>query len=377
MKRINSFRIYFTLSTLFTLSGLIAISTPVTANLAIIKIIYVDGSIYEGEVNGKSTRHGKGKYIWSSGDIYEGNWVKGQIQGFGKMIYTNGDIYEGNWTDGKPEGEGKYTCADGDVYQGLFKPNGWTMNVEKATLTYTNGNIYEGDIVECNPRNKGKLTYANGDVYEGNFVDGMGYYTGKNTGKYTWKNGDIYVGEFEKDGSKTGTGKFIWKNNDIYEGDFVNGQPTGKGKLTYANGKIEDGDWKNGKFVGGTTAQAAAPAPKIATVASPQSAEDEFQTDLKTATTSYQRSEAINKYYLAIVNGNYTNEEKGTLIADKVIQTMVVDADAAYGYFAYANKQFKFNFDYVYKLIPADKKEILKQKAQRSKDKLLRDKMGL
>lgn len=370
MKRIFSLCIYFSLFSLIALNTFAA-KRPTTT-----KIVYVDGSIYQGEVSGKNTRHGKGKYIWFSGDVYEGDWVKGQIQGFGKMVYANGDSYEGNWANGKPSGEGKYTCADGDIYQGLFKPKDGFINIEKATITYSNGNVYEGNIIEYNPRNKGKLTYANGDIYEGNFVDGLFYVT-KYEGKYTWKNGDIYVGEFAIDGSKTGKGKLIWKNGDYYEGTFINGEITGKGKLTYANGKIEEGDWKNGKFIGGTTTQAATPSPKIATVASPQPAEDEFQTSFKIATTSYQRSDAINKYYLAIASTNFTNEEKGALIADKIIYTMDVDAVAAYEYFAYANKQFKFNFDYVYKLIPADKKEILKQKAQRSKDKLLREEMGL
>jgi hypothetical protein len=41
--------------------------------------------------------------------------------GKGKMIYTNGDIYEGGFIDGMPNGKGKYTFSKDGVYEGEWK----------------------------------------------------------------------------------------------------------------------------------------------------------------------------------------------------------------------------------------------------------------
>ena len=40
------------------------------------------------------------KKKYPNGDYYEGEWKKGQPDGFGKMIYANGNVYEGNWENG-------------------------------------------------------------------------------------------------------------------------------------------------------------------------------------------------------------------------------------------------------------------------------------
>jgi len=118
------------------------------------------GSILNG------VKHGKGKVVWSDGDIYEGDWVNGNEHGKGKMVWANGDIYEGDWVDGNPTGKGK--------------------------SIYVSGKIYEGDFVEGNPVGKGKLTTADGDVFEGNFVDGN-----PTKGKITQANGEVYEGDFD------------------------------------------------------------------------------------------------------------------------------------------------------------------------------------
>ena len=50
--------------------------------------------------------NGYGKYTYSNGQIYEGNYVKGVKEGLGKLIYPNNKIYEGEFKNGKPRGEG-------------------------------------------------------------------------------------------------------------------------------------------------------------------------------------------------------------------------------------------------------------------------------
>ena len=50
--------------------------------------------------------NGYGKYTYSNGQIYEGNYKDGVKEGLGKLIYPNNKIYEGEFKNGKPQGEG-------------------------------------------------------------------------------------------------------------------------------------------------------------------------------------------------------------------------------------------------------------------------------
>ena len=71
------------------------------------KIIYSDGALYEGELDG-FVRHGKGKLTFANGDIYEGEFISDEINGHGKFIYySTGDVYEGEISGGKKVGIGK------------------------------------------------------------------------------------------------------------------------------------------------------------------------------------------------------------------------------------------------------------------------------
>lgn len=55
-------------------------------------------------LNGK--RHGFGKQVTISGDIYVGDWIDGMKHGHGRCSYTSGDNYEGDYKAGKKNGRG-------------------------------------------------------------------------------------------------------------------------------------------------------------------------------------------------------------------------------------------------------------------------------
>lgn len=64
--------------------------------------------------NGKVT--GVGKEI--NHIIYEGQFRDDIYNGFGRFIYSNGNYYIGNWLDGKRSGFGKLVDKSGRVYEG-------------------------------------------------------------------------------------------------------------------------------------------------------------------------------------------------------------------------------------------------------------------
>ena len=41
--------------------------------------------------------HGYGRYIYSNGNFYIGNWVDGKRSGWGKLVDKSGKTYEGMW----------------------------------------------------------------------------------------------------------------------------------------------------------------------------------------------------------------------------------------------------------------------------------------
>lgn len=64
------------------------------------KFDYSDGSHFEGEfLNGAP--HGEGICLYQNGDHYAGEWYRDQPNGRGKMEYANGDVLEGVWQNGQ------------------------------------------------------------------------------------------------------------------------------------------------------------------------------------------------------------------------------------------------------------------------------------
>ena len=50
--------------------------------------------------------------------IYEGQCKDDVYNGFGRFIYSNGNYYTGNWLDGKRSGYRKLVDKSGRVYEG-------------------------------------------------------------------------------------------------------------------------------------------------------------------------------------------------------------------------------------------------------------------
>jgi hypothetical protein len=68
---------------------------------------------YEGEYNEEGKRHGKGKYTFADGRVYEGDWKDDMRNGRGRITYSSGYIFEGNWNNDISDGGGMITFPNG------------------------------------------------------------------------------------------------------------------------------------------------------------------------------------------------------------------------------------------------------------------------
>lgn len=177
------------------------------------------------------------KKKYPNGDYYEGEWKKGQPDGFGKMIYANGNIYEGNWILGVFNGFGKMTYNNGDIYEGK-----WNNNLLNGLckIIYSNGNVYEGELKNGIKKGFGKIIYSEDCVYEGQWDND--YFIGK------YNNNDklAFSGTISNNFNSFFSGKCSTNFDNIvlnFEGDIysnreINGNRAMKGKIIYSNGSI-------------------------------------------------------------------------------------------------------------------------------------------
>ena len=84
-------------------------------------INYPTGNSYAGYVNASGKREGKGIYIWTSGDKYDGDWINDEATGKGIYYHHEGWRYEGEFKNLKFHGKGIYYFADGKKRKGVWK----------------------------------------------------------------------------------------------------------------------------------------------------------------------------------------------------------------------------------------------------------------
>ena len=85
------------------------------------RLEYLSGCLYEGEFfNDK--RHGRGSFVnvhidkQTVGGTYTGGWTDDCMHGNGRYEFTSGDVYEGQYHLGQISGQGKMSYADGSSY---------------------------------------------------------------------------------------------------------------------------------------------------------------------------------------------------------------------------------------------------------------------
>ena len=178
-------------------------------------IDYTNG-YYEGEVNSKEEHHGRGKFVYNSGDKYIGEYRNNKMCGRGIYYFSDCTIYDGEWLDNKKHGHGK--------------------------MTYPDGGYYEGEWLDDLMHGKGKFYSPGGVVYDGAFEKGKKLY-GKEI--YSW---GYYEGEF-KDNKWHGNGKVIHNDGSYFTGTFEDSMNVMDVTYVEANGEISHGKIIDNEFI--------------------------------------------------------------------------------------------------------------------------------
>ncbi len=235
-----------------------------------------DGTCLHGYANGY------GKLVWfrngKVNQVFEGIMKRGAPEGKGRYDFANGDIYEGNFMKGDFDGIGHYTSADkhGQIfysYFGEFKnddKNGYGTEVIYYSNSSDTAELYEGYFKDDVRQGEGRqLTYMLKKIYQeyyGTFADdkpdGKGKFLFLHSGikpaeylkitrdsAYTQEYCDeLYIGNVIK-GERTGNGKYFYKNA-VYDGDWNGNMREGTGTLIFNSKLLYEGQWEDDQFNG-------------------------------------------------------------------------------------------------------------------------------
>lgn len=206
------------------------------------KIVYPSGFMYEGDII-DGLRNGIGTYTYSYGSTYSGEWKDDKRNGQGTSNWPGYGTYTGQFENDQRNGQGTFVYEDGTKYSGYWKND---LMDGQGTMTYTNGANYQGNWSMNMYNGQGTYTWADGDQYTGNYINGLRSGQGTlyfNSGIFQ---GDKYVGSWANDAGN-GQGTYYWHVGSRWEGPFSNSKPNGIGTLYTPSGLAFSLQYVNGK----------------------------------------------------------------------------------------------------------------------------------
>lgn len=292
------------------------------------KYVFSSGAIHEGENDPETDKfHGYGVLTYSNGNVYKGNFFYGERSGYGEYFYNNEDFtkeyYKGHWKNGVASGFGETSWKGqgfeswvgiyskyhvGEYKDGITDGQGTFYNDQREV-------IYQGGILDNDRQGLGFLIAKNdaGELYSLKAVFNQDYANGP--GKLTYTDGSSYEGLF-LDGEFNGLGILSDKySNKIQTGIFVNGVLEGKGEEIQYD---EDGsqDWttrinfKEGQRHGTGKVTFA-----DGSMWSVEYIDDEYAGDLEELNDLSDKSQA-NRLALVIGNDRYTYGPLNNAVSD-------------------------------------------------------------
>lgn len=258
-----------------------------------------NGKTFQGTVEENNNAlpnglNGNGKITTLFGDIYEGSFVNGRLEGNGLKTYNwsgfaqcsfmnsviNGNTklasdqgyYVGEYSDNELAGNGIFTLFDGTVFHGIFYDKRLYENKTKfkgEIVSYC-GTKYKGEFLEwafsdCEEKKdwkqslngQGKIKDVFGNEKSGIFINGYlseGKYKriGLDIENLEWGRSEIIEGVFYPNSTKLKSGRVEnLTTGMIKEGDFnKKGRLNGFGKIIFKNGQVYVGEFKNGLLDG-------------------------------------------------------------------------------------------------------------------------------
>lgn len=228
-------------------------------------VVESEGGMYFGEILG-TDYSGEGSFQHLSEGLYTGTYEDSKREGKGVFIWSNGDSFDGTWSADQMH-EGTYTFANGHTFNGTFEDNNFDDGIyrlgtdcEAKGFTQFEATISDGIILELNfTTNTGltysgevtgeaKITYPSGNVYEGDVVQGER----SGTGTFKWYSNNNLIGLFSgswKNGQMDGNGTYYYSANSYpyLVGTFVAGKPDGTATYYKEAGNAFITTWLNGK----------------------------------------------------------------------------------------------------------------------------------
>lgn len=173
---------------------------------------------------------GRGLYIWTTGERYEGSWSNGKFEGYGSYTWGDGSKYSGNWRAGNRNGEGTFYETSGKSKTGTWKDNELAPTANNRPTTATTATPTTTPPTTT-------TTYTGTGCVKGDCNNGIGV--------YIWKNGERYEGKFSG-GKQNGSGTYYWPDNSKYVGEWKNARRHGKGVYFFPDSKRKSGIWRDG-----------------------------------------------------------------------------------------------------------------------------------
>ncbi|XP_057161498.1 MORN repeat-containing protein 1 isoform X1 [Ursus arctos] len=185
-------------------------------------------------------RDGYGVYVYPNSFFrYEGEWKGGKKHGQGKLLFKDGSYYEGEFVDGEITGEGcRLWASSGNTYSGQFvlgEPQG------RGVMKYKAGGHYEGELSHGLREGHGRLVDRDGQAYWGSFHNNQRH----GRGHMVFRNGDKYEGDWVRD-QRQGHGVLCRADGSTYEGQWHSDVFSGLGNMTHCSGAVYHGMWING-----------------------------------------------------------------------------------------------------------------------------------
>lgn len=178
---------------------------------------------------------GYGKYVWTNGDYYVGDWINGKQDGQGTFQFASKSKYTGQFKDGVRSGIGTYEWNTGQKYSGQWQND----------LRHGEGTYYESDgTVKIGVWKAGVYSGKAGEVSGCIYGDCAGGY-----GTYLWASGEKYEGNWMSN-MRNGQGTNYFIDGEKYTGEWKSDRRYGYGTNYYVDGTTKAGLWENDKYTG-------------------------------------------------------------------------------------------------------------------------------